>query len=367
MGAAEAVDAFIENYTSAASVYTGSANGAADDASAAVQAALVSDTRAALAKDITDAQKAVTEAQAAVAKVAGLQSAYDSDKAADAALVAAGKTADKAANAATAAEVDVEVDAAVAIGRTIASGVTTVTDTTNSVTLYTIDATGKVSLEAGITEEDYPGITALVSAEEALIAAGKAKADAQKLADQTQILLNDADLSSTAKTALAAVQAKMDVDAAPTRTEMDSAIAVLKAYVDTAEGAAADTVAFNATGYVAGTTGAAAITDVDSDGIDQDLQDAVDAYNALNDLVNKDATGYKVLADASNPMTTDVGGLETKEAALKTAQTDSAAFEKLVAAQEAAQTDEDALTALEEAAADAAKALVGCRLRSYRG
>lgn len=184
--------------------------GAADyaDNSDALNAALLSDQEAANAKTLEAKQKLLADANTAIAKVEGLTAAVAAYEAAEKADIAADTALVKSQTALTAAEANFDAALEEAAGKaneyTVAVTYTNttagaagdkveVTDATTNTTVSVIsfDEKAKVfKLEAGITEDDYAGVTTLLAAMNANVAAVKVATDTQKALGSAELTLD---------------------------------------------------------------------------------------------------------------------------------------------------------------------------------
>jgi hypothetical protein len=149
--------------------------------STGIQAALLADQQRANNTELTNANAALTAANASAAGVVGLSAAIANVRSATAAAAEADTAADQTAEdyAVAASAFDLRTEAAVTIVRPTAGAATgfdvvTVAGANAAIPLIETNARGNLVLSAGVTEADYPGITAL---RDALIADIDAQAD----------------------------------------------------------------------------------------------------------------------------------------------------------------------------------------------
>ena len=202
--------------------------------SASVKAAILNDQISANVEKLSTDQKTLTTVKGQVAEVTGLASAITKLDGAIDSSEAAGKTAATAATNLTAQEKSFEVTAAAAI--TKAGGVLTY-NTDGSVILEKgatdvslIDSKdGALSLHTGVTEKDYPGITALLNSLTADLAAkaGVINAAAVEAAARANVDKLDVDPSEAA--ALAAVKTAGAFDSTPSYGQAQAKDAALAA------------------------------------------------------------------------------------------------------------------------------------------
>lgn len=172
--------------------------------SAGVKAALLADKVAANTAALAAAQMEVAEDQVAIAKVAGLSNAIASDVAAEAAVVAAQKAVTLAVADQAAKEAAFES----------LNGGTAITINANGTVagLIKLDTAGKLVVDSSaVTETAKPGVTALLAAINANLAAAKALETAVKAEASTTATVNYLDVTagSAEASALTAVKAAM--------------------------------------------------------------------------------------------------------------------------------------------------------------
>ncbi len=240
------------------------------------------DQKDANAKDLKTAQENLTHAQADVAAVSGLTQAVSNLTAAQDNTVAAEAyvTPAQANVAGAAAAYNVLNKATVSVGEdgTVAG-------------LIVLNDNGDLVLAKGVTETTNKGVTELLNASIAKEAADSGLVNAQDAEVAAQKVVNELDLTDTAKADLQAVGAKMGLadGALPTAAQIDSEIARLDKLVETTKATAdlTDVVALAADATAAAT---------DADAADAALTDAV--------ALRADATAAAMygLAPTFNPL-----------------------------------------------------------------
>jgi len=193
------------------------------NASVNVKAALLADEQEANAKALSDAQKALATAEAEIAKVTGLAQAIATLQSAEDALTAA-EGAEKTASAAQdGAEVSYEA---------LNTAITIEADGQVAGLIELVN--GKLQLVSGVTETTNEGVTSLLAAIKTHLAAQAATENAQDARLAAQEVVDNLDLSTTAKADLSAVALEMglEADAAPSvaaiETEITGRVAELK-------------------------------------------------------------------------------------------------------------------------------------------
>lgn len=259
------------------------------NASAAVQSALLADANAALEAALSKAQETLAKEEADVAEVNGLAAAISNYQTALENQEAAVK-----ANTAADAKLAGKTAEFNALGYKFAD--TTAVTATNAIEQ---DAdTKEWSLADGVTEEKFPGVTELLNAANAEVAAQAAVDSANSVVAATSKSVNLLDPSATVTAELGTVGAGFsattpDNAAEPTQTEITAELNALKAAIVPGDG--------NVVVYAEDGT---ASLEAEADGSPVVATSEVTAYNDFNTLVN--ALDTELEAGASGPLYTDL-------------------------------------------------------------
>lgn len=308
--------------------------GSFSGSSANVKAALIADEMKTNADDLAAAQKALTTATANMAKVDGLASAYAS-------LTAATAAYDAAVKVQTTAVAD-QVGKSAAY-TSLNGGAPLAIAATGTITGLIKLSSGKLVLETNVTEKDFPGVTALLTAVTARVAADKTVTATNDAKTAAQLNVDHIDVLSTnavAETALLTTVKGLMVDytfsgsAMPNEAQIAAQASVLDARKTAANKAWTD--AGSPTATAPATPGALEQAKIDTAAKVTAFKTAVDAYHAS--------------AAASNPLATAMDNANADVKAINTVISDMA---EALAAWNKASADGVKFDALHQAVLDA--------------
>lgn len=280
--------------------------------STAVKAALLVDQQNKLDKAVADAQTAYNTSAKAADAAAGLTTAIATAKAADAAVTAAQK-----------AEVKTKAaqDAAIASYNTLNSNAGKVVASDGTVAgVIKLDTKGNLVVDSSsITEANNPGVTALLAAVKAEVAAGKIVVSASDSASIAHLDVNIRDSAGGAEvTALADLGAAFDParkpakPAAPTAAEVQVEIATLKGLLAAAAPADQAAAQTKLTDFLA------AVSDFNAGNVNPLAADVALKQTALDNATEAVSDLAKAVI-ALNEVSTTAGTLDNLNAAVKAA------------------------------------------------